>query len=193
MVIGLTGSYCAGKSLAASRLRELGFVEIDLDRLGHAALELRKALVTARFGREILGPDGLVDRRRLGAVVFADPAALRDLEAIVHPAMVAEVERLVAAAKAPTVINAAILFRMGLHRLCDLVVCVRAPLPLRLVRAMRRDGIGLAAAARRLMSQGRVCPKTVCPDVDTLTVSNSGSRQRLFARLELALRAKGAI
>ncbi len=193
MVIGLTGSYCAGKSLAASRLRELGFVEIDVDSLGHGALERQKSLVTARFGQWVLGPDGQVDRRRLGGLVFADRAALRDLEAIVHPAMVAEVERRVKGCRAPVVINAAILFRMGLARLCDFVVCVHAPSALRLARAMRRDGLGLLAAARRLAGQGRVCPKTAPPDVDTLTVRNSGSRRRLFARLELALRAKGAI
>lgn len=193
MVIGVTGGYCAGKSLAVSRLRELGFVEIDVDRVGHSALEQKKKEVVARFGDGVLGPDGRVDRRTLGRLVFGDPAALADLEAIVHPAMVAEVERRVRATAAPTVINAAILFRMGLERFCDLVVCVRAPLPLRLLRAMRRDGLGVIAAAKRLLSQGPVCPKTAPRDVDTLTVSNSGSRQRLFARLEESLRAKGAI
>ncbi len=193
MVIGVTGGYCAGKNEAVSRLRELGFVEIDVDRLGHAAIELQKQQVVARFGERVLAPDGRVDRRSLGRLVFGDRAALGDLEAIVHPVMVAEVERLLGERAAPAVINAAILFRMGLHRFCDVVVCVRAPFAVRLVRAMRRDRLGVFAAAGRLLAQGRVCPKTVSPDVDTLTVSNSGSRQRLFARLEESLRAKGAI
>jgi dephospho-CoA kinase len=193
MVIGVTGGYCAGKSLAVCRLRDLGFVEIDVDRLGHAALEQRKTQVIARFGRAILSSDGRVDRRILARVVFADRAALRDLEAIVHPVMVAEVERLIGNGQTPTVINAAILFRMRLQRLCRLVVCVRAPFGSRMLRAMRRDRLGPIAAAKRLLAQGRVCPKTESGDVDTLTVSNSGSRARLFARLEQALRAKGAV
>lgn len=193
MVIGVTGSYCAGKNLAVSRLRELGFVEIDVDRLGHAALEQQKQRVVARFGERILAPDGRVDRRSLGRLVFGNPSALRDLEAIVHPVMVDEVERLVRRAAAPTVINAAILFRMGLERFCDLVVCVRAPFALRLLRAMRRDRLGAVAAARRLASQERPCPKTLPSNVDILTVRNSGSRQRLLARLEESLRAKGAV
>jgi len=193
MVIGVTGAFCAGKSLAVSRLRDLGFTEIDVDRLGHAALEHQKEQLVARFGPGILEADGRVNRRSIGRLVFAGPSALRDLEAIVHPVMIAEVERLVRAGPGPTVINAAILFRMRLDRLCNLVVCVRAPFPLRLLRAIRRDRLGLVAAARRLLAQGSVCPKTIPRDVDILSVSNSGSRDRLFARLEQSLRAKGAI
>ncbi len=193
MVIGVTGSICAGKSLAVSRLRELGYAEIDVDRLGHAALEREKTRVVARFGPGILGPGGAVDRRTLGEMVFADPSALRDLEAIVHPAMVSEVERLIEAGSGRTVVNAAILFRMGLERLCDLVVCIDAPFLLRLARAMRRDRLGPITAARRLLTQGPVLPKTVSRDVDIVNVSNCGSRERLFAGLEQSLRAKGAV
>lgn len=193
MVIGVTGGYCAGKSLAVSRLRDLGFADIDVDSLGHAALEQQKERVVARFGRGILAPDGRVDRRSLGRLVFSDRPALRDLEAIVHPVMVAEVERLVEAASERTVINAAILFRMRLDRLCDFVVCVRAPFPLRLLRGMRRDRLGPLAAARRILAQGPACPKTTSADVDILNVNNSGSRERLWERLEQSLRAKGAV
>ena len=193
MVIGITGSICAGKSLAVSRLRELGYADIDVDRLGHAALEREKTQVVARFGPGVLAPGGAVDRRTLGRMVFADRAALRDLEGIVHPAMISEVERLVAAGSGRTVVNAAILFRMGLERLCDLVVCIDAPFLLRLARVMRRDRLGPFAAARRLLTQGPVLPKTVSRDVDIVNVSNCGSRERLFTLLEQSLRAKGAV
>jgi dephospho-CoA kinase len=193
MVIGVTGGYCAGKSVVAGRLRDLGFAEIDVDRLGHGALEREKPRVVARFGAGIVGPGGAIDRRALGRLVFADRSALRDLEAIVHPSMVAEVERLLRERAGRTAINAAILFRMGLYRLCDLVVCVRAPRVVRIARAMRRDRVGPVAAARRIFAQGPVCPKSVGPDVDILNVSNLGSRERLFARLERSLRAKGAV
>ncbi len=192
MVIGVTGGYCAGKSLAVSRLRELGFAEIDVDRLGHAALQRDKARVVGRFGPGIVGPDGSVDRRALGRLVFADRPALRALEAIVHPAMIAEVERLLGDRPGRTVINAAILFRMGLQRFCDVIVCVRAPFAMRLMRAIRRDRLGPVGAARRILAQGAVCPKRGSADVDIVYVSNSGSRERLFERLERSLRAKGA-
>jgi dephospho-CoA kinase len=193
MVVGVTGASCAGKGVAVEHLRSLGYTAIDVDGVGHAALAREAPAVAARFGSSVLAAAGGIDRRALGRIVFADDAALRDLEAIVHPWMVAEVERQAAAAPGPVTIDAAILFRMGLQRLCDLVVCVRAPLPLRLLRAMRRDRRGLAAALRRLLAQGPVCPKTPQPDVDILVVGNRWSRQAFVRRLERSLRAKGAV
>jgi dephospho-CoA kinase len=193
MVVGVTGASCAGKGVAVDHLGSLGYAVIDVDKLGHEALTREAAAVTARFGPSVLVPGGGIDRRALGRVVFADAAALSDLEAIVHPWMIAEVERRTVAAGGPVVIDAAILFRMGLHRLCDVVVCVRAPLPLRLARAMRRDRLAPTAALRRLLAQGPVCPKTPPPDVDILVVGNRWSRRAFLGRLERSLRVKGAV
>ncbi|MBN1837165.1 MAG: dephospho-CoA kinase [Spirochaetales bacterium] len=173
--MGVAGGYCTGKDALVSVLEGRGFRQIDVDSLGHAALrdpEVRREIVAA-FGPGVLGPDGTVDRKGLGAVVFRDRRGLRRLEAILHPRMSARVEQLLEHAGSRVVINAAILFRMGLQRHCDFVICVRAPLAARLLRAKRRDGLGPAAALRRLAAQRGICPKTNAREVDTYYVDNS--------------------
>ena len=76
-IIGLTGGYCAGKNEAALCIEESGFRVIDVDKLGHKALELKTEALVRAFGRGILNPRGEIDRRALGAIVFADPETLR--------------------------------------------------------------------------------------------------------------------
>ena len=86
--IGLTGGIAAGKSVVATRLAELGAVVIDSDRLARQAVRPGSVgldQVTEEFGAGILAPDGSLDRVALGNIVFADPAALTRLNAIVHP------------------------------------------------------------------------------------------------------------
>lgn len=94
--IGLSGGIASGKSTVARLLQARGATILDADHTGHAAL-LRGAAgflpVVARFGDAILGPDGEIDRTRLGAIVFADDGARRDLEAILHPLIYAEILR----------------------------------------------------------------------------------------------------
>ena len=139
MVIGLTGRYCAGKDAVARILGRRGFAVLDVDRIGHEVLEERRDAVAAAFGESVRRADGSIDRRAVGRIVFADPAALALLEGIVHPAMVERVRSLAAvetAAGRDAVVNAALLRHMRLDRYCDAVVEVRA-------RAFRRFFRGL--------------------------------------------------
>src|SRR5215470_5311770 len=88
--IALTGGIATGKTYVAEQLRKRGIPVLDADALAHgvtAAGTEATAALAARFGPEILAPDGSVDRTTLGPIVFADPQARRDLEAIVHPAV----------------------------------------------------------------------------------------------------------
>src|SRR3954464_10363146 len=86
--VALTGGIATGKSYVLDRFRQHGVPCLDADELAHgvtaAATEATMAIVE-RFGADILAADGSVDRRKLGPIVFADPSARRDLEAIVHP------------------------------------------------------------------------------------------------------------
>ncbi len=183
MVVGLSGKYCAGKDAVARVFARRGFAVIDVDALGHEALVQRGREVLGAFGPGIAGPAGSVDRRALGRIVFADPAALARLEAIVHPWMVERVREEAARLGADVLVNAALLHRMGLDRMCRAVVCVTAPLPVRLRRAMRRDGLGLRDALARLGSQRDVCPHFRGSGVDTYTVPNRGSLRSLERRV----------
>ena len=191
-VVGVTGKYCAGKDTAARILVSHGYREIDVDKLGHEALHSEHARIVGRFGPEVSGPDGEVDRRALGDIVFASASALRDLESIVHPVMlqaarsgIAELRN--AGASPGVVINAAILFRMGLHRLCDTVIYVEAPLILRLRRAQQRDGLSLRDVVRRLRAQRDVAPQFLTSDADVHSVQNDGSQEQLGAKLSQLL------
>ncbi|WP_455381326.1 dephospho-CoA kinase [Salinispira pacifica] len=181
-MIGITGKYCAGKNRVAALMEARGYRSIDVDRLGHEALELERGRVRDRFGGRVV-TEGGVDRRALGAVVFADPDARRDLEAIVHPRMVAMVKQIIERSPAEQFcINAAILYRMGLNSLCDAVLWVYAPAPVRLYRAFRRDHTGLSAALHRMRSQSDVIPPQAQhsgADVDIMKVRNVCGAGRL--------------
>ncbi len=164
MLIGLTGGYCAGKNAVASILEARGWTCVDADLAGREAMllpEVRGA-IAARFGPGVLAPDGSPDRRAIAAVVFSDPAALADQEAIVHPAAIRLVnERIAAAEKAargrgeePRIcVNAALLHRAGILGRLDAIIEVRAPVLIRLARGLRRDGEGPGGALRRLTRQ----------------------------------------
>ena len=194
MVVGLTGKYCAGKDTVARIFASKGFTIIDVDLLGHEALAGNAREVVAAFGPGVSVTGGGVDRRALGRVVFKDSAALARLESIVHPAMVERVKSLVAQSEGNVVINAAILHRMGLHALCDAVVCVSSPFPLRLARAMVRDMLSFRDALARARSQKDICPQLNDPAVDIYSVRNRGSArslERRVTRLVQRMQARG--
>jgi dephospho-CoA kinase len=192
-VIGVTGKYCAGKNAAVSYLLRQGFLEIDVDRIGHEVLEepaVKKRALEA-FGPAICSREGAIDRRRLGAVVFRCSGKLRLLESIVHPPMVREVEAKLERIDGRAVINAAVLFRMGLQRFCDLVICVRSSFVRRLLRAHRRDGISVGQALRRMRAQRGICPKLNANGVDINYVDNDRGLDHLHAQIRKILSEKG--
>jgi dephospho-CoA kinase len=120
-VVGLTGGIGSGKSTVATMLAELGADVVDADKVGHEVYrpgsEGFRRVVEA-FGPEIVGGDGSIDRRVLGAKVFADPEALKTLNALVHPLIVAELQARLEALRAlprdtPIVVEAAIMMEAG--------------------------------------------------------------------------------
>jgi dephospho-CoA kinase len=193
LVFGVTGKYCSGKNAVTSILIEKGFSEIDVDRIGHGVLERSgiRIELRRRFGDGVFTAAGAVDRRLLGRRVFRNPRELRVLESIVHPPMAEEVRRRVRRLDGRVVINAAVLFRMGLERLCHAVICVRAPLLLRLARARRRDRTGLLHALRRTSRQRGICPKLNGIGVDIYYVDNDRGLDHLHDQILMILREKG--
>ncbi|MFZ4617698.1 MAG: dephospho-CoA kinase [Rectinemataceae bacterium] len=195
MLIGLTGGYCVGKNRVAELLEARGFASIDVDRLGHRALELARAEVARRFGEGILAADGSIDRKALGAIVFADHEALADHEAMVHPHMFALVEESVAELNARgsgrILINAAILYRMPIAAACDTILEVQSCLPRRLLRAWNRDRSGPLRTLARIGSQKALWKLRDSAEIKPLVIHNDGSLARLedclVARLEASL------
>ena len=190
-MIGLTGRYCSGKGTAATELEALGCRVVDADELSHQVLSEKAAVVIRRFGPSIRSADGGVDRRALGRIVFADPAARTELEAILYPEITERIRRFISGG-GDVVINAPLLQRAGLQDLCTALVFVRAPALLRLVRAMRRDHLPLSEAWPRINAQKDVKPQCNGSGVDTYSVGNWGSVRSLRRRVRRVFeRVKG--
>ncbi len=160
LTIGLTGGIGTGKSAVADLLRELGASVIDADRLGHQAYTPNSEAwrqVVAAFGSEILDADGEIDRRKLGAIVFADANELARLNAIMHPLMARMVEQkkseLQAQGESVAVVEAAVLFEAGWDSLVDEVWTTHAPVDTVVQRLHARNGLSGEEARKRINSQ----------------------------------------
>lgn len=195
-LVGLTGGIATGKSTFAAALRALGVPVVDADRLARAVVAPGTpglAAVVGAFGPEVLGPGGELDRKALGARVFADAEARRRLEAITHPAireaMQAETARLAAAGHDLAFYDAALLFEVGLDRAMALVVVVDAPPEAQIARLAARDGLTRAQAEARLAAQLPVAEKAARADVVVENADDGVPLGPKAARLVADLRA----
>jgi len=155
--VALTGGIASGKSRVADIFESLGITVIDSDVIAREVVAKGAeglAAIVQRFGPTVQAPDGQLDRRALRSIVFADPVARRDLEAITHPRIRARMATLNQAARAPYVINAIpLLAETGGRRDFDRVLVVDCPENLQLARVMARDQIDEAAARSVLAAQ----------------------------------------
>ena len=156
--VGLTGGIASGKTAVANLLGVHGAVVIDADVLAREVVEPGTPGLTAvvdRFGSAVLTEDGLLDRPALGRIVFADEAARRDLEAIVHPAVRARAAAIEAAAAADAVVVHVIplLVETGQQDDFDVLVVVDVDPELQLTRLQQRTGLDPAAARARVAAQ----------------------------------------
>ncbi len=158
--IGLTGGIACGKSHVLRRLAERGLHTLDLDGVAHRITAVGgsgHAEVVAAFGERILAPDGGLDRKRLGAIVFADPQARALLNTLVHPRVREEEGRWAASFAgepgAILVTDAALLVETGMHLRFDRLVVVHCDPAEQVRRLMARDRLDEGAAAARLAAQ----------------------------------------
>ena len=194
-LIGLTGGIAAGKTVVADRLAELGAVRIDADRLAREVVEPGTpalAEIARRFGPGVIAADGSLDRPALGAVVFQDPDARRDLEAITHPAVRAlSAARMAAAgeadADAVVVYDIPLLVESGRVDEFDRIVVVHAPREERIRRLVELRGMSPEEADRRIASQAadedRLAVADVVVDSGVSLASTLAQTDRLWANL----------
>lgn len=178
--VGLTGGIASGKSVVAAELTRLGAVVIDADVLAREVVEPGTpglAAVVDRFGTEVLDADRL-DRARLGAIVFADPTARRDLERIIHPAVRARAAELEQAAAPDAVVVHVIplLVETGQQDDFDRVVVVDADPDTQLARLRTRDGLSEEAGRARLAAQASREERRAAADV---VLANEGAKSDL--------------
>ena len=154
MIIGITGGTGCGKTTLLEAIESHGGLVLDCDAVYHNLLGTDKAMLSAieaRFPGTV--EDGILLRKKLGAIVFSDPDALADLNRITHAAVKAEVQRQLAANSGLAAIDAIALFEGGLAELCDVTIAVTAPVEDRIRRLMARDGISEDYARSRIAAQ----------------------------------------
>lgn len=189
-VLGLVGGIGAGKSKVAKALADRGATVLDADAIGHALLDQRptREEVVAQFGNGVLDPADpeKINRKVLGAIVFANSKKLRELERILHPRMRRTFIRAIhrhhrKASALAIVLDAAVLFEAGWDDLCDLVAFVEAPREVRLARVAASRGWSAEDLQAREQSQLPLEQKQARAD---LLVRNSGDDTMLVEDLD---------
>jgi len=187
-VIGLRGGLGSGKSTVSHLLSELGAVVIDADRVGHEAYQQgTKAWhdLVAAFGQQIIAPDGSIDRKKLGAIVFGNAEQLERLNRIVHPRMFEmmkeRIEQLRKQGAGVVVLDAAILFEAHWDPLVEEVWVVTASEQAVVARAVARTGLPEEQIRSRLLSQMPVEEKVKRARV---VIHNDGSFDDLRKKVE---------
>jgi dephospho-CoA kinase len=190
-LLGLPGGIATGKSTFAALLRARGIPVVDADALAREVVAPGApalAEIARAFGEGVIGPDGALDRKRMGALVFADPEARRRLEAITHPAirtaMAEETARLAAEGHPLAFYDAPLLYEVGLDAVLEAVVVVWAPPAVQRARLAARDGLDDAAAGARLAAQLPVDEKAARAD---FVVANDGDPAALAGKADRLL------
>ena len=204
LLVGLTGGIATGKSTVDAVLRELGAVIIDADVLAREVVEPGEPAlkeIVAEFGPGVLGPDGRLDRKALGAIVFADPTRRRTLEAMTHPRMrerlLRRIDELTAEHFRGLVFyDAAVLIESGSHLMMDRLVVVITDEPTQIARLMARDGTDRDEALRKIRSQIPLAEKAKLADyvIDNsgVTTATEAETRRVYQALLADLAVRGA-
>ena len=186
-LIGLTGNIAVGKSLVRKTLAQLGAAAIDADQVAHQVIRKGEAAyddIIAAFGDGIVADDGEIVRAALGAIVFADPARLKQLEGITHPAIRRRIDQLIRATDARVVVIEAIKLLEGeLKNAVDAVWVVDASRDAQRKRLISERGMTAAEAARRIALQNSQADKLRQADV---IIRNDGNIEDTRAQVQRA-------
>jgi dephospho-CoA kinase len=198
MNIGLTGGIASGKSTVSDMLVQRGALLIDADRIAREVVEpgspvLQK--VVERFGSDILLPDGALNRKKLGEIVFGNPQALQDLQHLLHPSIRAlmrermeHYERL--HPDKLVVVDVPLLYESGLEAMYEAVVVVYVPRAVQLERLKSRDGLTQEQAEQRLNAQMDIELKKSRANI---VIDNQGDLSLTEGQVNRLLRERGLL
>ena len=183
-IIGVTGSFGAGKSTVAGFFGELGAVVLDADRLAHETLDRGGKVygtVVGSFGPAVLDGRGRIDRKRLGGMVFRDKRLLARLCAIIHPAVIKEIKGRIQALRrrrpsAAVVVDAPLLIEAGLVPLVDTVIVVKTDPKVQIARCRKKTGMSVAPITARIRAQMPLREKIRYAD---FVINNNRTRQEV--------------
>lgn len=196
MKIGLTGGIATGKSTVASMLLRKGAPLVDADVIAREVVEPGSPVlsrVAERFGSDILLPDGSLNRKKLGAIVFADPAQRKALESLLHPPIRALMKERMALLERqqpdkPVIVDVPLLYESGLEAMFDAVMVVYVPAALQRERLKQRDGLTEEQAVQRLAAQLPIDEKRRRADI---VIDNAGTLQETQRQIDLFWKERG--
>lgn len=189
-IIGLTGQSGAGKSTVSRVFAERGFEVIDADRVAREVVVRGSPClkeISEAFGREVILPEGSLDRKRLGDIVFSDRERLRQLNGITYPYIIfritLKIDSLREGGARFILLDAPTLFEAGADDMCSLIISVTADEDIRCERIMKRDGITLEQIKKRFSSQ--LSEQFFIAHSDHI-IKNNGSTRELIQKAEEA-------
>jgi len=196
MKIGLTGGIATGKSTVASMLQRKGAPLVDADVIAREVVEPGSPVlgrVAERFGSDILLADGSLNRKKLGAIVFADPTQRKALESLLHPPIRALMKERMALLERqypdkPVIVDVPLLYESGLEAMFDAVMVVYVPAELQRERLKQRDGLTEEQAEQRLAAQLPIEEKRRRAD---FVIDNAGTLEETLRQIDLFWKESG--
>ncbi|MCX8029290.1 MAG: dephospho-CoA kinase [Brevinematales bacterium] len=178
-ILGITGRMLSGKDTVCKILESRGFRVVDVDKIGHRVLEIRKEEILKMIDKNILDDEGKIDRKKLASIVFSDPMKLQVLNKLTH-GTIKELVRLEIEKDGFYCINAALLFEIGLNQFCNLVVYINSSEDNILLRAKMR-GFDEEDVKRRISFQKKL--EDVINEVK-IVINNNGTIEDLQKEIE---------
>ena len=197
MILAVTGSMAAGKNYVSSLLEKRGFLAFDADKLVHKAIEEAKNQILEAFSQiatekeiQIQNPDGTINRKNLGIILFSDKNLLAKQESIIHPKINEILNRYIDENPDKNIVlNATVLYKTPVVNRCDGIIFVKAPICIRFFRAKKRDNLPSKEIFKRFASQFKIFAKYKFLKTDIYSIWNIGKSNKLEKKLDKILKS----
>lgn len=197
LILAVTGSMAAGKNYVSNLLEKKGFLAIDADKCVHQAIEEAKNQILEAFlpiakekNIQIQNPEGTINRKNLGSILFSDEKLLQKQESIVHPKVNEIFNRFIDEnPEKNIVLNATVLYKTPVIKRCDAIIFVKAPIITRFFRAKRRDNLPSREIFKRFASQFKIFAKYKFLKSDIYIIWNIGKSNKLEKKLDKILKS----
>lgn len=197
LILAVTGSMAAGKNYVSNLLEKKGFLAIDADKCVHQAIEEAKNQILEAFlpiakekNIQIQNPEGTINRKNLGSILFSDEKLLQKQESIVHPKVNEIFNRFIDEnPEKNIVLNATVLYKTPVINRCDAIIFVKAPIITRFFRAKRRDNLPSREIFKRFASQFKIFAKYKFLKTDIYSIWNIGKSNKLEKKLDKILKS----
>ena len=197
LILAVTGSMAAGKNYVSNLLEKKGFLAIDADKCVHQAIEEAKNQILEAFlpiakekNIQIQNPEGTINRKNLGSILFSDEKLLQKQESIVHPKVNEIFNRFIDENPDKNIVlNATVLYKTPVINRCDAIIFVKAPIITRFFRTKRRDNLPSREIFKRFASQFKIFAKYKFLKSDIYSIWNIGKSNKLEKKLDKILKS----